>query len=186
MYAPRTPVPLYSLFFVFFRIGLFSFGGGLSGWIYRDVVTLRSWIGDDDFLSGLALAQVLPGANVTNLSIYIGQRLRGAAGAVIALLGLLTGPFFAVIGLVVAYDQVVHAAWIHDALTGAAAAAIGLMSLVALAGVRRAGRSLAAAIVLAVTFVCVGILQWPLVPVVFCLAPVSVAMAWPKGASDAE
>ena len=94
-----------SLFLVFFRVGLFSFGGGLSDWIYREVVTLRGWMSDGDFLSGLALSHILPGANVTNLSVYIGQRLRGPAGSICALVGLVIGPFFAVIALVTAYAQ---------------------------------------------------------------------------------
>ena len=185
MDAPQESVPLHSLFLVFFRIGLFSFGGGLSGWIYRDVVTLRCWMGHEEFLSGLALAQILPGANVTNLAIYIGQRLRGAVGAVAALSGLVVGPFFAVIGLVVAYDRIAGVEWIQDAMSGAAAAAIGLLLLVALAGARRASRSLAPLLILAATFICVGLLQWPLVPVVLCLAPISVFVAWPRRAHDA-
>jgi chromate transporter len=61
MTPSRAPVSLVSLFLVFFRVGLFSFGGGLSGWIYREVVTLRGWMSDDDFFSGLALSQILPG-----------------------------------------------------------------------------------------------------------------------------
>jgi chromate transporter len=88
---------------VFFRVGLFSFGGGLSGWIYREVVTRWGWMSDDDFFSGLALSQILPGANVTNLSVYIGQRPRGPAGLICALIGPVIGPFFAVIALVTAY-----------------------------------------------------------------------------------
>ncbi|MCB8820856.1 chromate transporter [Microvirga rosea] len=181
----RTPVPLLAIFLVFFRIGLFSFGGGLSGWIYREVVTLRGWMSDSDFLSGLALGQVLPGANVTNLSVYIGQQLRGPAGAFCAVLGLLTGPFFAVIGLAVAYDRVVDMPWIQNAMSGAAAAAIGLLLIVAVKGAYQASRRLTSFGILAATFVTVGLLQWPLVPVVLCLAPVSVTLAWPRTGSDA-
>jgi chromate transporter len=185
MPAVQAPVPLFSIFWVFFRIGLFSFGGGLSGWIYRDVVTLRGWMSDTDFLSGLAFAQILPGANVTNLSVYIGQHLRGPAGAACALVGLLTGPFFAVIGLVSAYDRIVGIPWIQDAMSGAAAAAIGLLLIVALKGTYQASRRVAPFLILLATFVAVGVLQWPLVPVVICLAPVSVFLAWIRSASDA-
>jgi chromate transporter len=185
MNLTRSSVPLYSIFWVFFRIGMFSFGGGLTGWMYRDVVTLRGWITDNDFLSGLALGQILPGANVANLAVYIGQHLRGSVGATCALLGLLTGPFFAVIGMAIAYDQIVGMPWIQDSMSGAAAAAIGLMLLVALKGAQQASRHLASLIVFLATFVAVGILQWPLVPVVLCLAPVSVFLAWLRMRSDA-
>ncbi len=185
MTSTRAPVSLVSLFLVFFRVGLFSFGGGLSGWIYREVVTLRGWMNDDDFFSGLALSQILPGANVTNLSVYIGQRLRGPVGAVCALTGLVIGPFFAVIALVTAYAQIATMPWIQDAMSGAAAAAIGLLLIVALKGAHSASRKLVPFLILMTTFVAVGLLQWPLVPVVLGLAPVSIAYAWWKASSDA-
>jgi chromate transporter len=93
-----VPSPsITAIFLVFFRIGLLSFGGGLSGWMFREVVLLRHWLDEDEFLSGMALGQILPGANVANLTIFIGQRLRGLAGAAAGLFGLLVGPFFAVL-----------------------------------------------------------------------------------------
>jgi chromate transporter len=183
---PEKPsVSLISLFLVFFRIGLFSFGGGLSGWIYRDVVTVRGWMSDADFMSGLALSQILPGANVTNLSVYIGQRLRGPIGSVCAVTGLVIGPFFAVIGLLAAYDRLATMPWIQDGMSGAAAAAIGLLLVVAIKGARGASNGLVPFMFLIATFIAVGLLQWPLVPVVLVLAPVSVFFAWRKAASDA-
>jgi chromate transporter len=185
MPSAEASVPLVSIFWVFFRIGLFSFGGGLSGWIYRDVVIVRGWMSDVDFLSGLALGQILPGANVTNLTVYIGQHLRGPAGAVCALVSLLTGPFFAVIGLAIAYDRLVGMPLVQDAMSGAAAAAVGLLLVVALKGAYQASRHLAPSLILITTFVAVGVLQWPLVLVVLCLAPVSVLLAWIRARSDA-
>ncbi|MGO4526669.1 chromate transporter [Microvirga sp. 2MCAF35] len=181
----QARVPLISLFLVFFRVGLFSFGGGLSGWIYREVVTLRGWMSDDDFFSGLALSQILPGANVTNLSVYIGQRLRGPAGSICALTGLVIGPFFAVIALVSAYSQLSTMPWIQGGMSGAAAAAIGLLLVVAVKGAYSASRRLVPFLILIATFVAVGLLQWPLVPVVLGLAPVSIAFAWWQASSDA-
>ncbi|MGO4387850.1 chromate transporter [Microvirga sp. 2YAF29] len=185
MSPTRAPVPLSSLFLVFFRVGLFSFGGGLSGWVYREVVTQRGWMSDGDFFSGLALSQILPGANITNLSVYIGQRLRGPMGAVCALTGLIIGPFFAVIALVTAYARFSTMTWIQDAMSGAAAAAIGLLLIVAAKGAYSTSKKLVPFMILMATFVTVGLLQWPLVPVVLGLAPVSVAYAWWKASSNA-
>ncbi len=184
MHPTRASVSLVSLFLVFFRVGLFSFGGGLAGWIYRDVVTQRGWMSDDDFFSGLALSQILPGANVTNLSVYIGQRLRGPVGSASALTGLLIGPFFAVIALATAYSQLSTMPWIQDAMSGAAAAAIGLLLIVAVKGAYSVSRQFVPFLILLATFVAVGVLQWPLVPVVLGLAPVSGAFAWWKATSE--
>jgi chromate transporter len=97
----------------------------------------------------------------------------------------LTGPFFAVIGLAIAYDRIVDMPWIQNAMSGAAAAAIGRLLIGATKGAYRASRGLASFAALAATFVAIGILQWPLVPVVLCLAPVSVFMAWSRARSNA-
>ncbi len=88
--APRDaspPTPL-QLFLAFAKIGLTSFGGGLSGWMMREFVQRRAWLSEGEFLSGLALAQAFPGVNVVNLAIWIGFRLRGGAGALVSALGL--------------------------------------------------------------------------------------------------
>ncbi len=77
---PEIPTTA-QLFVVFARIGLTSFGGGLSGWLLREFVQRRGWLGEEEFLSGLALAQAFPGVNVVNLAIWIGYRLRGTPGA---------------------------------------------------------------------------------------------------------
>src|SRR5215510_2446811 len=92
----RPMVTLPEIFMVFARIGLTSFGGGISAWIYRDVVDRRQWLSEAEFLAGLTLAQILPGPNVINVAIYIGQRLRGTAGSVVAGAALLLPPMVVV------------------------------------------------------------------------------------------
>jgi chromate transporter len=168
------------------QIGLFSFGGGLSGWIYQEVVVRRRWMSEDEFLSGLALCQVMPGINVTNLIVYIGQRVRGVPGACVGLVGLIVGPFFVVIGLVVVYERIAGLAWLQAAFDGMAAAAIGLLLTVGLKGVQRVARAPAPLLVIAAIVAAVGIFEWPLVPVVLVVAPVSVALAWASARGDAR
>lgn len=171
-------VGLWDLFVVFLRIGAFSFGGGLSGWVYREVVQLRPWLKEEEFLTGLALSQILPGANVTNLTMFIGQRLRGSLGAFVALLGLLLVPFLAGIGLLVAYDAVSGMAWIESATNGVAAAAVGLLMLTTWRAGRVSARTLHGVTIAIATFMAVGVFHWPLLLSVLCIAPVSVLAAW--------
>jgi chromate transporter len=173
-----APAGLLALFGVCAQIGLLSFGGGLTGWVHREVVSRRAWMTEDDFLNGVALGQVLPGTNISNLMVYIGQRLHGPLGAVVALFGLLVGPFFAVIGLSAVYGSIAGMPWIQHAMDGTAAAAIGLILLVALRGGSRAFAGVGSALVFLAAFMAVGVLQWPLVPVVLVLTPLSVAWAW--------
>ncbi len=181
----QQPVSLLRLFLVCLQIGLFSFGGGLSGWIYQEIVVRRGWMREDEFLSGLALCQVMPGINISNLMVYIGQRLRGIAGACVGLVGLLVGPFFAVLGLALIYERIAGLAWLQAAMDGMAAAAIGLLLFVGYKGAQRAVKRPAAAVIMAAIIVTVGLLQWPLVPVALVLAPVSVAFAWSSVRRDA-
>jgi len=169
---------LRGIFSLFFQIGIFSFGGGVLGWLFREVVEKRRWITDTDFLGGLTLAQVMPGINVTNLAVYIGQRLKGAAGSVVAVVAVFTGPFFFVIGLFMVYARVKEISWAPDFLSGVAAAAVGLFLSVGIKSIRKNIVSISQWAVMGAVFFAVGILRWPMVYVVGAMAPVSVAIAW--------
>lgn len=171
---------LLAIFLVFLKLGALSFGGGMTGWVYREVVQQRGWIGETEFLSGLAISQIIPGANVANVAIYIGQRLRGTFGAITALFALLLVPFFVVIGLYVMYTTIAGLDVVNVGTDGVAAAAIGLLILMVWRSGLQAVRSVASGLALIVTFVAVGILNWPLLAVVACVAPLSIAAAWPR------
>ena len=178
-------VPLASLYGVFLRLGLMSFGGGISAWVHREIVDVRGWVTEEEFMAGYALGQILPGVNSTNLTIYVGQRLRGAVGAAAALAGLLSGPFVAVIAAGVAYRYLLQIPGFEAAMAGLAAAAVGMLLRLGIVFARRLPWRLAPTSIMAATFVAVGILNWPLVPVVLVLAPLSIAAAWPRGRGDA-
>ncbi len=163
---------------IFAKIGLMSFGGALSGWMYREIVQRRQWLGEEEFLSGLALGQIMPGANVANLSLFIGQRLRGGAGALAALTGMLLPPMVLVVLLAAAYLRLGDIAWLHRLVGGVAAAAIGLTAMVGIRATRRVERRPAPVAVLIAIFLAVGVLRWPMVPVVLVVTPASLALAF--------
>jgi chromate transporter len=181
-----SPPRLSALFSLFFRIGAMSFGGGLSAWLYREIVERRRWLSKSDFLSGLALAQVMPGINMTNLSVYVGQRMHRAPGAVVALVALLSAPFFAIIALASVYTQIDSVPWFRRFMAGVATAAVGLVLSVAFKSLGTGPRGVAPFAVVAGIVLTVGVLRWPMVPVVLCLAPLSVFLAYRKGDGDAR
>ena len=183
--APASPPSIAAIFFVFFRIGLLSFGGGVTGWVYREVITLRGWMPEDEFMSGLAMSQILPGTNISNLSIYVGQRLRGAWGVAAAIFGLFVGPFFAVIGIASIYSRIREVPFADAAMEGVAAAAIGMLVIIIGRGARGFVKDPAALIALAATFVAVGVLHWSLPVTVVIVGTASVAAAWFRGPADA-
>lgn len=80
---------LLTLFVTFFKIGLFTIGGGYAmiPLIEREVVDRHGWINREDFLDLLAIAQSAPGVFAVNISIFIGYRLRGVRGSVFCALG---------------------------------------------------------------------------------------------------
>jgi chromate transporter len=178
--AAHPRVPLLALYRVFFWIGIYSFGGGLTPWMHREVVEARAWMSRDEFLSGLAVAQVMPGVNSTNMAIFIGQRLRGAPGAAVALTAMLSAPFAFIIAAAMTYDVLLAVPAVAVALAGVAAAATGMLLRMGLVVGRAGLRDLAAALVMAATFFAVGVMRWPVVPVLAVIVPLSVAAAWPR------
>src|SRR5579863_4638290 len=84
----RQTIGLARIFAAFLRLGGTSFGGNTAAWLYREMVQRRGWVDDRSFLAMLALGQVMPGSNGVKMTVLIGERLRGAAGAAVALVGL--------------------------------------------------------------------------------------------------
>ncbi|USJ28408.1 chromate transporter [Ensifer adhaerens] len=167
-------VKLSQLFAVFFKIGVLSFGGGLSGWIYRDVVTRRRWMTAQAFLAGMTLAQVLPGANVANIAIYIGDRIRGPLGALVAVTAVLVGPFFVILALAEAFLWLKQFDGFDDFLDGVAAAAIGLLLVVGMDAGRIASKQVRSAVVFLLVFTLIGVLNAPLIITVAVVGVLSV------------
>jgi chromate transporter len=173
------PTPgLAAIFLAFLRLGCTSFGGGTAGWLHRDIVLRRRWIDEAAFLQMLTVGQALPGSNGTKLTVLIGQHLRGGAGASIALFALLAGPFAIVLAVAGLYAGLTGYKTVHDMLDGVAAAVIGLTFATGLRSVVHGMPGPAAYLIAAVTVLCVGVLRWPLIPVVLSLGPLSIGLAW--------
>jgi chromate transporter len=180
----RTDVGLWSLFQVFSTIGLTSFGGGVTGWIFREIVERRQWLSTPDFLAGLALARTMPGVNVVNIAIWVGYRLRKGAGALTAIFGVLAGPMVVIIVCAMLYQRWGGSTRVHLALLGITAAAIGLSLSMSFKSLRAAIPNPFYAIVVVLIFIGVGILHWPMLRVVAIVAPASVAWAFFMDKSD--
>jgi len=173
--APAIALP--RIFLAFVRVGCTSFGGGTAGWLHRDMVLKRRWLDDATFLSDFALGQAIPGSNGIKLTVQIGQRLHGAAGAVVALVGLLAGPFAIVLAIGAAYAGFGENRILHQMLDGVAAAVIGLTFATGLHSMAHSRPGLAGLTLAAATVLCVGILRWPMLPVVAVLAPLGIGLA---------
>ncbi len=91
----RSVVSLWALFVVFAKIGAFTFGGGwaMIAIMEREIVNKHAWLTREDFLDLLAIAQSLPGILAVNISVAVGDKLRGRIGSIVAALGTIMPSF---------------------------------------------------------------------------------------------
>lgn len=92
-----------NLFLTFFKIGAFTFGGGwaMISIIEKEIVDKHGWIGRDEFLDLLAVAQSLPGILAVNISVAVGDRLRGMKGSVAAAMGTILPSFLIILAIAI-------------------------------------------------------------------------------------
>lgn len=91
------------LFLTFFKIGAFTFGGGwaMISIIEKEIVDKYHWIGREDFLDLLAVAQSLPGVLAVNISVAVGDKLRSTRGSLAASLGTIMPSFLIILAIAV-------------------------------------------------------------------------------------
>ena len=176
--AVPARVGLSQLLATFVRLGTMTFGGGVQSWIHREVVQRLGWINDKSFLSGMTVAQILPGANPVNMALYVGLQLRGGVGAAVAVFGMLIPAFCTTLLLGALYRSYGHLAAVHFVLAGMAAAGVGATLTMGIKVARRLPRNLVTALIAVTVFVLVGVLRWPMIPVVVVMVPLSIALAF--------
>jgi len=175
--SPSCP-SLSEIFWAFLRIGLTAFGGSTQAWAYRYVVEQRHWLSDRQFVAGFGVAQVLPGSNPLNTALYVGLQLRGGLGALVAA-GAMVLPAFCVILLMgYAYRRFGGAPTAHVILGGVAAVGTGATLSVGAKLARRLSIALWQWLIAGATFLAIGILRWPLIPVVLLAVPLSIVLSY--------
>jgi chromate transporter len=119
-------VSIARLFLEFLTIGATSFGGAVP-YLRGSLVSKQRWLSDKEFVEMLSMSQSLPGLNATNMAILVGQKLNGALGAVVAILGICLpgGLLMFIVGIF--YRIHGDHAWATGALKGVAAASVGLV-----------------------------------------------------------
>jgi len=178
--AKASRVSLAAILATFGLLGATSFGGGVVAYLRQALVTRRGWLDDASFLSGLELSQILPGLNATNMSVYMGERLRGARGALVASLGMILPGAVVVMGLGILYQRLGQLPDVSGVLGGVGAAAVGLTLATTLQIGHRQLADLRSLVLVLATFVAVGLLHLSLVIVLTTLGPFSVWLYWPR------
>jgi chromate transporter len=171
----RPPtISLAKIFWVFVYIGATSFGGGLVAYLREHLVERKRWLDEDQFLAVLEIGETVPGLISTNVSVIVGSRLGGAPGAFVAAVGMTLPGAVAVFVLGLLYAHFKSNPEVAAALSGVAAAAVGLILAVAVQiGWRelKPGMDLA---ILGCAFLLVAIWNISLVPVLAILIPIAI------------
>jgi len=179
--SPRSPKSPGEIFRVFTRLAMQGFGGVLPI-AQRELVERERWLTREQFVELLAVAQVLPGPNVVNLSLMFGDRAFGWRGGLAALGGMLLAPWCVVLMLTVVYAHWARHPLVAGALRGMGAVAAGLIfstGLKLLPALRRNVLGAPAAYALAaLMFGCIALLRAPLFWMLAGLGGAACVAAW--------
>jgi chromate transporter len=182
-FASPSPQParpsLGELFIAFATISLSGFGGVLA-WSRRMMVEERKWLTPEQFNETYAVCAFLPGGNILNFSVIFGSRIRGPLGGLVASVGLMGPPLLLVMFIGGIYAHYGDVPALRRMLTGVASAAAGLMmaTVAKMAGPLFRNRAVTGPLIAFITFVAIGLLQWPLPLVLAVIVPVSIGIAW--------
>jgi len=176
--VPKSPL---DLFVSFTLIALQGFGGVLAI-IQHELVEKKQWLSREEFLEEWAIAQILPGPNVVNLSMMLGSRYFGLRGAMASLAGMLFVPCVIVLIVAVLYATYSDHPGVVGATRGMSAVAAGLIiatGLKLIAGLKSnpLGRNLCTVFGL-LCFAAIALLRWPLLDVLVILGPIACVITY--------
>jgi len=175
---PRSPL---DLFVAFALLGLQGFGGVMVA-AQRVLCEERRWLERAELVELLAVGQAVPGPNLCNVSLMLGDRFFGWRGALAALGGLVAVPFVVVLVLASAYARWADHPAVAGALRGMGAVAAGLIAGTAIKLARALHASplgVPACVALAgAVFVLMGLLRVPLGWTLAAVAPPACLLAW--------
>ena len=179
--ALNAPRSRSDLFWSFTWLALQGFGGVLAV-VQRELVEKKRWMTREQFVEDWAVAQIMPGPNVVNLSMMIGDRSFGLSGALAALAGMLAFPMVIVLTLAVLFATVADHDLAQRALRGMGAVAAGLIIAtgIKLIGALRSnvmGGAVCALLAL-LTFAAIALLRLPLGWVLLAVGGPACLWAW--------
>lgn len=175
--AGKLRITPLSLFLTFSQITVSGFGG-TGFWTRLVLIERRHWLTHREYVDCMSIAQLLPGPNVFNLSVIVGHRLGGYAGALAAISGLVLWPFLMTIGVGLLYVRYGELPLVQRALAGVSAVAVGLVFANSIKLASVLPLHWRPWLFVALAFVGIGVMRLPLIGVVAALAPFGIALAW--------
>ncbi len=120
---------LLEIFFVFFKIGLFTIGGGYAMLpiIQKEVVETKGWMTDEEFLDAISLTNSLPGPLATNSATFVGYRVARAPGSVAAVLGAATPSVIIILIIAMVFNNIMEYPVVQYVFDGIRPAVVALI-----------------------------------------------------------
>ena len=146
---------LFSIFWVFFRIGAFTFGGGYAmiPLIQKETVEKKKWITDDDILEIIAIAESTPGPIAINSSTFVGYRVAGFFGAMFGTFGMVLPSFVIILVISTVLREFQNIEAVQFAFNGIRAGVLALILKALWSMYRQAPKGVIAYIVMTAAFV---------------------------------
>ncbi|MCM8710148.1 chromate transporter [Clostridium sp. SYSU_GA19001] len=125
---------ILDIFITFFKIGLFSFGGGYAmlPLIQREVVNIHNWVSTKEFIDIVAISQITPGPIAINSATYIGYKTAGIIGSIVATLGVITPSIIIMIIISTFFIKFKNNKNVEYAFLGLRPATVGLIAAAAI------------------------------------------------------
>ncbi len=167
---------LLQIFVTFFKIGVFTFGGGYAmiPLIGAEVIDRRGWIARKDFLELLTLAQSAPGPIALNTAVFVGYKMNRYAGAMAAVMGVVVPSFTIILLIAVFFADVRDNVWVDAAFRGMRPAVVALI----VAPVIGLARGMSAVMMAVAAAVAVAVWYWGLSPVWLLVAGAAAGALW--------
>ncbi|MGB9745436.1 MAG: chromate transporter [Bacteroidales bacterium] len=122
----QSNVSLWKIFSAYFLVGLTAFSMAILQKL-KSLVMHNKWVSEEEMNEGLALVQMYPGPLMVDFTAYVGYKLRGVPGAVLATLGFIIPSFLMMIGLSFLYFAAADLSWAHLVFSGLEALVIGVI-----------------------------------------------------------
>lgn len=167
---------LLQIFRTFFKIGVFTFGGGYAmiPLIEAEVIDRRGWIARKDFLDLLTLAQSAPGPIALNTAVFVGYKMRHYAGALAAVLGVVVPSFTIILLIAMFFADVRDNVWVDAAFRGMRPAVVALI----VAPIVGLVRGMPAVLIAVAAAVAAAVWYWGFSPVWLLLAGAAAGALW--------
>lgn len=120
----------FQMFWAFFKIGAFTFGGGYAmiPLIQREVVDRKKWLGESEFIDMLAIAQSVPGPISLNTAVFVGNKIKGIKGSLITSLGIILPSFIVILLIAMVFTEFKHNPGVERVFKGIRPAVVALIA----------------------------------------------------------